>query len=109
MKVLPVIESHQHEAPGALQPSAPLSAQKSVAIDALEIGHRFSVLPWLAAHSVEPSREEVFARSIASSLRELSPLRGRWAFLTRAEKSCRSWANQGPTVSLTKDRSKSGH
>jgi hypothetical protein len=109
MKVLPAIEGRQHESRGVLLPSAPSSPNASVAIDAQEFAYRFSVRPWLATHRLDPSREEALSRSIASSIRELSPLRGRWAFLTRAEKSCASWAHQGPIVSLTKDRSKSGH
>jgi hypothetical protein len=109
MKAFQAIAGHQQESSGELRTSAPLSPKESAAIDAQELGYHFSVRLWLATHSVAPSREEALSRSIASSLHELAPIRGRWAFLTREEKSCASWANRGPRVSLTKDRSESGH
>jgi hypothetical protein len=110
MKALAAIRPDRHQSPGAVSQSAPSTLKVADAIDRGEIGHRFSVRLWLAEHRVVgPSKEETLSRSITSSIHDLSPIRGRWAFLTRAEKSSASWANQGLTVSLTRDRTKSGH
>jgi hypothetical protein len=106
MKVA-VARADRHRSLDGVRRFAQSTPEVADAIDTRENSYRVSVRLWLATHSVAPSKEEAFTRSIASSLRELAPIRGRWAFLTRAEKSCISWARE--SHALIRNRIRSGH
>jgi hypothetical protein len=109
MKNLPAIQSDRRRSPDGLKRAALSPAEASETIDKRDIGYNFSVRLWLAAHQVGPAREETSsaARSISSSMRVFLPVSGRWAFLTREEKSYVSWA--GLSRALITDPSRSGH
>jgi hypothetical protein len=109
MKVHPPTQLHRHRSPGGLQQSTTTRGQASELIEGRDIGSHFSVWLWLASHRIAQAGEETpsAARSISSSIRRFSPALGRWAFLTRKEKSCASWA--GLSRAPITDRARSGN
>ena len=105
MKVLSATQPHRHRSSSGLPLATTTCAKAFELIEGRDIGYHFSVRLWLASHRIGETPPA--ARSISSSIRRHSPASGRWAFLTREEKFCASWA--AGSRALITDPSRSGH